>query len=297
MDDTLLFNSLGPAILGNPRKTNKLLNTPGRILGDKRHGCVTRRRLKGSRPPIRRTKRISFALFNVPRHSYARYYYERAVHLVGGKKGKLGEERKIAEKLNIFSSFFLIFLYRIIRKSCDLSFREYFDSVDTIIWYDDNRIHFLITRNSRKSIYTFSQKKNCKNIRKRNHKELYKTIWKTRLYSSRRSSKQRGWIKKKERSGETRNGIEQKKKKERRRRRGRWRRWGCDRLHNCTVHSTNVSILSINPRYKSNLRFGRRGGEIPWGVDRADRGKDPREPRERRVAPGKEKGLRNERRG
>lgn len=78
MDDTLLFNSLGPAILGNPRKTNKLLNTPG-ILGDKRHGCVTRRRLKGSRPPIRRTKRISFALFNVPRHSYARYYYERTV--------------------------------------------------------------------------------------------------------------------------------------------------------------------------------------------------------------------------
>lgn len=133
MDDTLLFNSLGPAILGNPRKTNKLLNTPGRILGDKRHGCVTRRRLKGSRPLIRRTKRISFALFNVPRHSYARYYYERTVHLVGGKKGKLGEERKIAEKLNIFSSFFLIFLYRIIRKSCDLSFREYFDSVDTII--------------------------------------------------------------------------------------------------------------------------------------------------------------------
>lgn len=60
---------------------------------------------------------------------------------------------------------------------------------------------------------------------------------------------------------------------------------GCDRLHNCTVHSTNVSILSINPRYKSNLRFGRRGGEIPWGVDRADRGKDPREP-------GKESGLR-----
>ena len=91
--------------------------------------------------------------------------------------------------------------------------------------------------------------------------------------------------------------MDQKKKKERRRRRGRWRRWGCDRLHNCTVHSTNVSILSINPRYKSNLRFGRRGGEIPWGVDRADRGKDPREPRERRVAPGKEKGLRNERRG
>lgn len=42
---------------------------------------------------------------------------------------------------------------------------------------------------------------------------------------------------------------------------------GCDRLHNCTVHSTNVSILSINPRYKSNLRFGRRGGKIPWGVD------------------------------
>lgn len=60
---------------------------------------------------------------------------------------------------------------------------------------------------------------------------------------------------------------------------------GCDRLHNCTVHSTNVSILSINPRYKSNLRFGRRGGEIPWGVDRAERGKDPREP-------GKESGLR-----
>lgn len=129
-DGTLLFNSLGPAILGNPRKTNKLLNTPGRILGDKGHGCVTRRRLKGSRPPIRRTKRISFALFNVPRHSYARYYYERTVHLVEEKKGKkgktkekLGEERKIAEKLNI-SLFFLFF--RIIR---NLPFREYFDSV------------------------------------------------------------------------------------------------------------------------------------------------------------------------
>lgn len=70
---------------------------------------------------------------------------------------------------------------------------------------------------------------------------------------------------------------------------------GCDRLHNCTVHSTNVSILSINPRYKSNLRFGRRGGEIPWGVDRAEARIQGN--RERRVASGKEKGLRNERRG
>lgn len=97
-DGTLLFNSLGPAILGNPRKTNKLLNTPGRILGDKGHGCVTRRRLKGSRPPIRRTKRISFALFNVPRHSYARYYYERTVHLVEEKKGKKEKRRKNLER-------------------------------------------------------------------------------------------------------------------------------------------------------------------------------------------------------
>lgn len=102
--------------------------------------------------------------------------------------------------------------------------------------------------------------------------------------------------KEKKRRNKKRNRTKKEKRK-RRRRRGRWRRWGCDRLHNCTVHSTNVSILSINPRYKSNLRFSRRGGEIPWGVDRADRGKDPREPRERRVAPGKEKGLRNERRG
>lgn len=81
---------------------------------------------------------------------------------------------------------------------------------------------------------------------------------------------------KRERSGEARNG--KKKKKE-------GGGGGCDRLHNCTVHSTNVSILSINPQYKSNLRFGRRGGEIPWGVDWADRGKDPREL-------GKESGLR-----
>lgn len=61
---------------------------------------------------------------------------------------------------------------------------------------------------------------------------------------------------------------EEKRKEEEGERGGRKRATrGCDRLHNCTVHSTNVSILSINPRYKSNLRFGRRGGKIPWGAD------------------------------
>jgi len=40
---------------------------------------------------------------------------------------------------------------------------------------------------------------------------------------------------------------------------GKGRRGGCSRLHNCTVHSANVSILSINPWYKSNLSSGRRG--------------------------------------
>lgn len=48
---------------------------------------------------------------------------------------------------------------------------------------------------------------------------------------------------------------------------GKGRRRGCSRLHNCTVHSANVSILSINPWYKSNLSSGRRGGGIPRGVD------------------------------
>jgi len=49
---------------------------------------------------------------------------------------------------------------------------------------------------------------------------------------------------------------------------GKRRRGGCSRLHNCTVHSANVSILSINPWYKSNLSSGRRGGGgIPRGVD------------------------------
>lgn len=74
----------------------------------------------------------------------------------------------------------------------------------------------------------------------------------------------------KEMEGERKKKRRKKKKEEKEGERGGGRKRatrGCDRLHNCTVHSTNVSILSINPRYKSNLRFGRRGGKIPWGAD------------------------------